>query len=72
MKILIIDDDPDVVEAITLSFGLQWQEAIVLSAETGAEGKAVVQRENPEVVLLDIALPDTDGFEVLHWIRSQK
>jgi DNA-binding response OmpR family regulator len=71
MKILIIDDDPDVVEAITLSFGLQWQEAIVLSAETGAEGKAVFQRENPEVVLLDIALPDTDGFEVLHWIRSR-
>jgi DNA-binding response OmpR family regulator len=71
MKILIIDDDPDVVEAITLSFSLQWQEAIVLSAETGAEGKLVVQRENPEVVLLDIALPDIDGFEVLHWIRSR-
>ena len=71
MKILIIDDDPDVVEAITLSFSLQWQEAIVLSAETGAEGKLVVQRENPEVVLLDIALPDIDGFAVLHWIRSR-
>lgn len=71
MKILIIDDDPDVVEAITLSFSLQWQEAIVLSAETGAEGKLLVQRENPEVVLLDIALPDIDGFEVLHWIRSR-
>lgn len=71
MKILIIDDDPDVVEAITLSFGLQWPEAIVLSAETGKEGEAVFQREDPEVVLLDIALPDIDGFEVLHWIRGR-
>jgi two-component system KDP operon response regulator KdpE len=71
MKILIIDDDPDIVEAITLSFGLQWPEAAVLSASDGAEARTTFTRENPDVVLLDIALPDTDGFEVLRWVRER-
>jgi two-component system KDP operon response regulator KdpE len=71
MKILIIDDDPDIVEAITLSFGLQWPEAQVLPAGGAAEAHSIFTRENPDVVLLDIALPDADGFEVLRWIRER-
>jgi DNA-binding response OmpR family regulator len=71
MKILVIDDDPDIVEAITLSFGLQWPEAVVLSAGDGAEARTCFIRENPDVVLLDIALPDTDGFDVLRWVRER-
>lgn len=71
MKILIIDDDPDIVEAITLSFGLQWPDATVLGAADAAEAQAAFTRENPDVVLLDIALPDADGFEVLRWIRER-
>ena len=71
MKILIIDDDPDIVEAITLSFGLQWPEAAVLPSSDGGEARTAFARENPDVVLLDIALPDTDGFEVLRWIRER-
>ena len=71
MKILVIDDDPDIVEAITLSFGLQWPEAVVLSARDGAEAYTSFIRENPDVVLLDIALPDTDGFDVLRWVRER-
>jgi DNA-binding response OmpR family regulator len=71
MKVLIIDDDPDIVEAITLSFGLQWAEATVLSAGSGTEARMTFTRENPDVVLLDIALPDTDGFDVLRWVRER-
>lgn len=70
MKILVVDDDPDVVEAITLSFGLQWPEATTLPAHDGREAAKVFARENPDVVLLDIALPDADGFEILRWIRE--
>ncbi|MEO8286421.1 MAG: response regulator transcription factor [Chloroflexota bacterium] len=71
MKILVVDDDPDVVEAITLSFGLQWSEAAVVPAQDGRQAMTVFSRENPDVVLLDIALPDTDGFEILRWIRER-
>jgi two-component system KDP operon response regulator KdpE len=71
MKILVVDDDPDVVEAITLSFGLQWPEAIILPARDGRETISIFGRENPDVVLLDISLPDTDGFDVLRQIRAR-
>lgn len=70
MKIFVVDDDPDVVEAISLSFGVQWPEATIASAGSGREAIAAFNRENPDVVLLDIALPDTDGFAVLKRIRQ--
>jgi two-component system KDP operon response regulator KdpE len=71
MKILIVDDDPDVVEAITLSFGLQWPDARIVDATDGRSALAAVGREAPDVVLLDIALPDIDGFEVLKRLRER-
>ena len=71
MKILVIDDDHDVVEAISLAFGLQWAEVQVIPAYTGKEAESAFNRENPDSVLLDIALPDTDGFAVLRWIRER-
>lgn len=71
MKILVIDDDPDVVEAIILSFALQWPEAQIVSASDGKSAISTFNRENPDVVLLDIALPDIDGFEVLRKIRER-
>ena len=70
MKILIIDDDPDVVEAISLSFGLQWPDARVI-AEDGRTALATFSQEEPDVVLLDIALPGTDGFQVLKRLRER-
>ncbi len=71
MKILIVDDDHDVVEAITLSFGLQWPESIIVGASDGREALRVWERERPDVVLLDIGLPDMDGFEVTRAIRER-
>ena len=71
MKILVIDDDHDVVEAISLAFGLQWTDVQVVPAYTGKEAEIAFNRENPDAVLLDITLPDTDGFAVLRWIRDR-
>ncbi|MEO5951194.1 MAG: response regulator transcription factor [Chloroflexia bacterium] len=71
MKILVIDDDRDVVEAISLAFGLQWPEVLVIPAYSSKEAQAAFNRENPDAVLLDIGLPDSDGFEVLKWIRDR-
>lgn len=69
MKILIIDDDPDIVEAITLSFRLQWPEAQICS-DNGKEAVEKFSSFIPDVVLLDIALPNTDGFRILQKIRE--
>src|SRR5215212_9307002 len=71
MKILVVDDDPDVVEAITLSFNLQWPESVIIAALDGRTALQKFDREHPDVVLLDIALPDLDGFEVCRLIRER-
>ena len=70
MRILVVDDDPDVAEAITLAFGVQWPEAVVVIAADGATGVQKVTSESPDVVLLDVALPDAEGFDVLARIRA--
>ena len=69
MRVLVIDDEPDIVEIVQLTFGLRWPEAEVLHASSGEIGVDSVARESPDVVILDIGLPDIDGFEVCQRIR---
>jgi two-component system KDP operon response regulator KdpE len=70
VRILVVDDEPDVVESVRLGFTLQWREVDVLGAPTGEAALDVVEREHPDIVLLDVGLPDIDGFEVLRGIRA--
>jgi two-component system, OmpR family, KDP operon response regulator KdpE len=70
MKILIIDDEPDVIESVRLGFTLQWREVDVLGATTGEAGLDTIEHEHPDIVLLDVGLPDLDGFSVLQQIRA--
>jgi two-component system, OmpR family, KDP operon response regulator KdpE len=70
MKILVVDDEPDLVESVRLGFELQWREVDVLEAGTGEAALDAVEEERPDIVLLDIGLPDVDGYEVLRRIRA--
>jgi two-component system KDP operon response regulator KdpE len=70
MKILIVDDEPDVIESVRLGFTLQWREVDVLGAGSAEAGLDAVERDHPDLVLLDIGLPDLDGFEALRQIRA--
>src|SRR4029079_5587928 len=70
MKILLIDDEPDVVESVRLGFTLQWRDVDVLGAGSGESGLDAVERDHPEIVLLDVGLPDINGFHVLTRIRA--
>ena len=69
MKILIVDDEPDVIKVITMSFRMQQPAWEVISAEDGPEALDLLEQEGPDVVLLDIGLPDMNGFEVLESMR---
>ncbi len=69
MKILIVDDEPDVVKVIAMSFRMQQPAWEVISAQDGLEALEVLDLERPDVVLLDVGLPEMDGFEVLKSIR---
>ncbi|MBX6771276.1 MAG: response regulator transcription factor [Chloroflexi bacterium] len=69
MKILIVDDDPEVREALAAGIRLQWQDSVVILAGDGDDGIAMFFEYEPDVVLLDVGLPGRNGFEVLREIR---
>jgi two-component system response regulator VicR len=69
MKALIIEDDKKITEIISLSLKIRWPELKVSSAEHGEEGIQMAEREAPDIIILDLGLPDISGFEVLKAIR---
>ncbi len=69
MKVLIIEDDQAIVEAISLTLQISWPESKVLSTHLGEGGIELLQSDNPDVIILDLGLPDISGFEVLKRIR---
>jgi two-component system response regulator VicR len=69
MKVLVIEDDPGIIEVVSLCFQLRWSGTTVVAASTGRQGIELVEAESPEVVILDIGLPDIDGYQVLKEIR---
>ncbi len=70
MKVLVIDDSPEVIEAVTISFTLQWRETEVIGAADGETGLDLIESERPDVVLLDVMMPGIDGFETLRRLRA--
>lgn len=69
MKLLLVDDDPDVVESVRLGLQMQWRDLEVIAVGSGGEALAAVEEERPDLVLLDIGLPDMDGYAVLTELR---
>ncbi len=69
MKLLIIEDDDEIVEAISLAFQIRWPEAQIISTRSGKKGIDLVESEVPDIVILDLGLPDINGFDVLRKIR---
>ncbi|MBI2288386.1 MAG: response regulator transcription factor [Chloroflexi bacterium] len=69
MKVLLIEDDREIIEAISLAFQIRWPEAKVVSTRLGKHGVELVETESPDIVILDLGLPDINGFEVLQQIR---
>jgi DNA-binding response OmpR family regulator len=70
MKILLVEDAPDVIEAIQLGMMLRFREVEILSAGNGECALELVELELPDLVLLDIGLPGMDGYGVLREIRA--
>ncbi|WP_425863835.1 response regulator transcription factor [Arthrobacter sp. TWP1-1] len=64
---VIVEDDQDIRELISVILSQSGFE--VFAASTGAEGVEMVRDNNPDIVTLDLGLPDIDGFEVARRIR---
>jgi len=69
VKVVVIDDAPDIVEVVSLCFQLRWSGTEVLSAGEGGEGLGLIEAEEPDIVILDINLPDMNGFQVIRELR---
>src|SRR5262245_21881080 len=69
MKILVVDDDPQLLDALQVGAQLQWEDARVLTAADGEAGLELFFNEEADVVLLDVTMPRMNGFEVLKTIR---
>jgi nitrogen regulation protein NR(I) len=66
--LLIVDDEPGVLYSFSRVFATE--EVRVLTAPTGAEGEALFRAQEPDVVVLDLQLPDRSGLDVFHAIRA--
>jgi DNA-binding response OmpR family regulator len=67
-KILIVDDDPDLVEAVTLI--LKSKKYNVVAAYGGIEGLEKVKTEKPDLIVLDVMMPDKDGYTVCKELKA--
>jgi two-component system KDP operon response regulator KdpE len=67
-RILLIEDDPQIRRFLRTSLGVQGYELI--EAETGNDGLALAASQVPEVVILDLGLPDLEGIEVIRRLRE--
>ncbi len=67
-KIMVVDDEPDLLEVVKLileSDGYQ-----VVTANSGQEALSIIEKEMPDLVLLDIIMPKMDGWEVFSRIKG--
>jgi DNA-binding response OmpR family regulator len=68
-RVLVVDDESDFIQL--LKYNLENQGFDILTACDGVEALNVARRELPDVVLIDLMLPDIDGFSVCEILRSQ-
>ena len=69
-KILIIDDDPDVLETMTAV--LETRDYQVLTALSGLEGISKAGKEKPDLIIMDVLMPEVDGFTTCKMIKENK
>lgn len=69
-RILLVDDDAEIVE--TLRYALEARGYETLVARDGNQGLALVEREDPDLVILDMMMPKRSGFLVLEKLRQTR
>jgi two-component system alkaline phosphatase synthesis response regulator PhoP len=67
-KIVLIDDDVDFLEWVSL--GLSHDGYAILSAATGRKGLDIIRKDNPDLIIADIQLPDIDGFAICRALKG--
>ncbi|MFH0769166.1 MAG: response regulator transcription factor [Chloroflexota bacterium] len=66
----MVEDNPEIIEIVAQTMKIKWPEVNLLSTFLGERGVELVKKEAPDIVILDLGLPDIDGFQVLRQIRA--
>jgi Response regulators consisting of a CheY-like receiver domain and a winged-helix DNA-binding domain len=69
-KILIVDDEPNIV--MSLEYAFKKKDFEVFIARDGTEALEIAEREIPDLILLDVMMPQMDGYETLKRIRENE
>ena len=69
-KILVVDDEKQFLEMMTIRFEANGYE--VITATDGKEGLTKAKSENPDIILLDVMMPEIDGFEVCKLLKNDE
>lgn len=68
-KLVLVVDDENVTRRV-VTYALKAIQIDVISAENGAQAIALAQEQNPQLAIIDINLPDMDGFEVMRQLKQ--
>lgn len=70
MKVLVVDDEPNIL--LSLEFLMRKNGFQVFIARNGLEALQLIETHRPQVILLDIMMPDMDGYEVCKYVREKE
>ncbi len=75
MRVLVVDDEPEIVEVVSLCFGLRWPDAHVVSSDNGEDALRIAQKSKAtkvkiDVLLTDMVMPGFSGSELIELLRN--
>ena len=71
-KVVLVDDEPIIVEGLCRSIAWEkWNCKVVATAHDGLEGKKVIEEVNPDIVFMDICMPEMNGLAMIAAINSE-
>lgn len=71
-KVLLVDDEPIIVEGLSRSIPWErWNCRVVATANDGTEGKNLIEKERPDIVFMDICMPEMNGLQMIAALNSQ-
>jgi DNA-binding response OmpR family regulator len=70
LSVLVVDDESDIAEAVAFGVRMTWPGCRVITAASGEEALNLFGAESPDLVVLDVAIPPPNGFEVCRRIRE--
>ena len=71
IRVVLVDDEPDLLLLLGIRFDLEPDLEVVGTARNGNEALAVAHRLAPDLVVLDLLMPGTDGFEAIARLRDE-